>query len=243
MARRVDLTGQKFNSWTVIEFNHRTKYRKSYWLCECECGHRQPVSSSNLKGGNSKQCKLCSAKAQTGKLSHRYKHGKYTKDKPKTLSQNLRPSRIAHGESSGHHSRGSSEYRVWLSMRTRCRNPNADRYKNYGGKGIKVCKRWDKYENFLSDMGRRPSTKHQIDRIDVNGHYEPSNCRWTTTKIQSRNRTDNRLIAFNGETLTMVEWSEKLGINYFTLAGRLGEKGWSVEKSLTTPVKRKKHPN
>lgn len=85
---------------------------------------------------------------------------------------------------------GEKEYWVWVAMRQRCNNPNMPTYKHYGGRGIKVCKRWDSYDNFIEDMGYRPSDKHSLDRIDVNGDYEPSNCRWATQLEQVMNRRD-----------------------------------------------------
>ena len=93
---------------------------------------------------------------------------------------------ISHGESSGKHI--TTEYRSWVAMLSRCQNPQNDSWSNYGGRGITVCKRWQSYENFLTDMGRKPAPMHSIDRIDVDGNYEPANCRWASKKEQVANR-------------------------------------------------------
>jgi hypothetical protein len=128
-------------------------------------------------------------------------------------------------------------YSIWGHMRHRCQNPNSSKYPIYGGRGIKVCERWQTFENFLADMGLPPTKKHSLDRIDVNGNYEPGNCRWATDKEQGNNRRDNRLIPFNGATRTLAEWAEVTGLERFTISNRLDNLHWSVEKSLTTPVR------
>lgn len=123
------------------------------------------------------------------------------------------------------------EYRTWLRMRDRCGNPNAPRYKDYGGRGITVCERWATFENFIADMGQRPEGM-SIDRIDNDGNYEPSNCRWATLIEQARNKRNNRHLTLNGRTQCVAEWAEELGIKKSTIYGRLG-KGWSAERVLS----------
>ena len=129
----------------------------------------------------------------------------------------------------------SSLYKIWDGMRQRCTNPNAISYKYYGGRGIKICARWLKFEAFLEDMGERPK-KLSLERRDNNGNYEPDNCYWATSKEQQRNTRRNRLIDHNGTTKTLAEWSEVSQINYHTLRMRLVN-GWTMEKSLTEPVR------
>jgi len=126
---------------------------------------------------------------------------------------------------------------VWRMMLDRCRNPNNQAYKNYGGRGIKVCERWQSFENFLADMGDRP-VGYQIDRIDNDGDYEPGNCRWATVEQQLNNTRTNVNLTLNGETHTLAEWSRITGIGWFTLRARL-KYGWSPERTLTEPVKSK----
>lgn len=118
-------------------------------------------------------------------------------------------------------------YLIWWGMLRRCRSKNNQ---GYGGRGITVCERWHKFENFLSDMGE-PTSGLSIDRIDVNGNYEPSNCRWATNETQSNNMRTNKFIAHNGESLTLAQWSRKTGINRQTLYWR-ARQNWPPEKIL-----------
>lgn len=128
-------------------------------------------------------------------------------------------------------------YNSWLGMKQRCLCKNSEHYKDYGGRGIKVCKRWkNSFENFYKDMGRKPTPKHSIDRIDNNGNYEPKNCRWATIKEQENNRRNNRLLIYNGKTQTMAQWAEELEINYWTLYSRIFRDNWSLKKALKTKV-------
>ena len=116
-------------------------------------------------------------------------------------------------------------YAVWLGMKFRCSNPKATNFKWYGGRGITVCQKWlNSFGDFISDMGPRPTPKHMIERINNDGNYEPSNCRWATKTEQSRNIRSNRRINLNGESLTLVELSEQTGIKRQTLAWRLNRK-------------------
>lgn len=128
----------------------------------------------------------------------------------------------------------SPTYKSWIAMRQRCYNPKIKHWNKYGGRGISICKRWDEFENFLADMGEKPEGK-SLDRIDVNGNYEPDNCRWATQKTQQRNRRDNNTLTYQGETLTLQAWSEKTGITFEALRGRY-RKGWPAELALTLPV-------
>lgn len=128
-------------------------------------------------------------------------------------------------------------WKSWRSMKQRCLLPTAPNYAMYGGRGISVCLRWrDSFEAFLGDMGERPSPGHSIDRIDGNRGYEPGNCRWATAKAQARNTRTNRLLAHGGRTLPLAAWAEELGVGWTALDNRL-RSGWSVERTLTTPVK------
>jgi len=123
-------------------------------------------------------------------------------------------------------------YMIWAGIHTRCTNHNEKSYERYGGRGIKVCDRWLKFENFLADMGERPDGM-SLDRINNNGDYEPNNCRWATRKEQCRNRRNNRLVEYRGETKLLVEWCELLGLKYKLIYDRLWA-GWSIERTLTT---------
>lgn len=114
------------------------------------------------------------------------------------------------------------EYAVWLTMRARCINPNNANYRNYGGRGIEVCERWAKsYEDFIADMGRRPSPNHSIERINNNGHYEPLNCRWATNLEQAKNKRRTKLVNFNGKLIAYSELCKKLAINLNSFRNRI----------------------
>lgn len=155
-----------------------------------------------------RKCPDCGRKSQSQKIS---KHGKY-KD---------------------------ALYAVWLSMKQRCNNPKCKAYKDYGGRGISVCSEWaDDYLIFAkwaNDNGYQKGLS--IDRIDVNGNYEPSNCRWLTISEQQMNKRTNHLITFNGETDTITNMARKYGFEPSTIEGRLTKNKWTIEKALTTPVK------
>lgn len=135
----------------------------------------------------------------------------------------------------GHMLTETPEYQAWRGAKLRCGNPNEPSYKHYGGRGIKVCERWVRdFLTFLADMGRRPSAKHSLDRIDVNGNYEPGNCRWATWSVQALNKRTNRRIAALGRTQTLTEWSRETGLSCDTLRKRVAM-GWSAERAVTTP--------
>ena len=133
---------------------------------------------------------------------------------------------------------GERIYTNWKQMKKRCSNPNDKYFKDYGGRGINVCKEWDDFDQFYKwAMEHGYSDELTIDRIDNDGDYCPDNCRWATQKEQARNKRNNHLLTYNGETLTMVDWAEIVGIPYNTLERRINALGWSVERALTEPVK------
>jgi hypothetical protein len=120
-------------------------------------------------------------------------------------------------------------------MKSRCYNPRNNRYYRYGARGIQVCDRWlHSFENFLADMGPRPSPKHSIDRIDNDKDYCPENCKWSTAREQARNRSSCRYLEHNGRRMLISDWAAELGVNRALLTKRL-KRGWSVEQTLTTP--------
>lgn len=153
-----DIAGQQFGKLTVIERDSSAYQGVATWFCHCDCGGKLSVSGASLRKGNTKSCGCLSLEKTTKRFT---KHGKAK----------------------------SPEHNAWRHMRSRCYNPNGRNYKNWGGRGITVCERWlESFENFYADMGDRPTPKHSLDRINVNGNYEPSNCRWATTKEQRINQ-------------------------------------------------------
>lgn len=165
------------------------------WSCVCECGKIAIVKGVELRRGHTKSCGCLSRE----KLLH-----------------------ASHGHANGG---GTRIYRQWADMLKRCTNPANGSFQNYGGRGIKVCERWLKFENFLTDMGEGGGLT--LDRIDNNGNYEPGNCRWATIVEQARNTRRNKLTTANGKTQCIAAWAEELSIPYPTLQSRI-RRGWGL---------------
>lgn len=137
-----------------------------------------------------------------------------------------------HGE--GYYPNRTQEYEIWAGIKKRCLDPKCRAYPAYGGRGIQLCDRWRVYENFLADMGRRPGPEYSIERRDNNGPYDPNNCYWATRTQQSRNRRDNKLLKYKGQTYVQAELVEKFGLIRERFAARL-KRGWTVEEAVDTP--------
>lgn len=128
-------------------------------------------------------------------------------------------------------------YKAWESMVRRCTMPSQSTYPSYGGRGIVICLRWRDFRNFLEDMGEKPEGM-TLDRIDVNGNYEPDNCRWADAKTQHRNKRHHHWITYNGETKCLAQWADDLGIKARTLRARLVDYAMPVELAFTKPIGR-----
>lgn len=198
--------GDEFHRLTVVAI--LGYFRSRLWVrCRCQCGVEVDVKVNALLTNNNRSCGC----ARREKL-------------------------LARNTSHGHTPRRGrkSEYGSWAQLKQRCGNPNNLAYADYGGRGIRVCERWlNSFEAFLEDMGPKPSPDHSIERDDVNGHYEPRNCRWATDGEQANNTRRNRRFTLNGVTRTLSEWAAALGIQPSTLHGRL--KRMSPERALTMP--------
>jgi hypothetical protein len=146
-------------------------------------------------------------------------------------TEKARARRTTHGCS------GTPEHLTWKRIRQRCLSRLSPDYADYGGRGIAICQRWSAFENFLADMGPRPSPEHSIDRIDNDGNYEPSNCRWATIHEQARNRRNNRYVEVCGERMLLCVALERFGIADDTYRKRL-RLGWSEDRALSAPIRR-----
>ena len=205
------MIGSQFHKLTVLSEAGINRHQKRMFVCRCECGNQRIVIAAHLRNGNTQSC------------------GCWQKERAKAVGKSNR----RHGDKS------SREWKSWQAMRSRCLNPHATGYRNYGGRGISICERWARYEHFLEDMGRRPSPQHSLDRIDSNGNYEPGNCRWASPEQQMRNIRTNVSLTFQGKTMTVVEWAEEMKIPASRIYGRL-KRGWNAEQALTLQDRRKR---
>lgn len=207
MGALENITGQRFGHWTVIEYAGRSK-----WLCRCDCGKITAVVGATLRNGTSTRCMSC-ARSETNKRT-------------KVGNKNA----VTHGKSK------TRLYRIWCGIISRCENPNDTGYKDYGGRGIQIFAGWRHdflaFERWALESGYTDLLS--IDRINVDGNYEPGNCRWATEKQQGNNKTSSRFLTFGGERKTISQWAEITGISRNTIKNRINH-GWSVELALTTP--------
>ncbi|MCR5254614.1 MAG: hypothetical protein K6D96_01660 [Acetatifactor sp.] len=212
-----DYVGKTFHDMTVLSLMFAPDRKETYAVCLCKCGIIKPALPALLKKGAIKSCGCYRKRI----ASTRHHEGLFLEKNPNYLD-----GRSTH-----------PLYGLWRRMMDRCYNPNSYRYDCYGGKGVTVCEEWHDFWNFVKwsdSVGGRP-TKYTLDRIDSNGNYEPSNCRWADSKTQSRNKSSNRYLTFDGKTQTITDWADELGINGRTLNNRIN-RGWSVERALTERV-------
>jgi hypothetical protein len=204
MSTLLNLSGRKFGKLTVTDvFSRREKDRKIQWECICDCGNKKNVVSNYLMSGKTKSCGCLSIELSTDRVKT---HG-------------LTNTRL---------------YSIWSDMKTRCFNTKGRYYINYGGRGVTMSEEWK--NDFLAfyrwSIKNGYSDELSIDRINNDGNYCPSNCRWVTRKTQSNNRRSN--IVFQGKTLS--EWCEDLKLNYHTVRTRIKVFGWDIEKALSIPT-------
>ena len=200
--RTKSIVGKKINKLTVLDeyLVHKNNRNYTYCTCKCECGNVVTIIKTNVSRGVTKSC------------------GCLVKEKTQLINK-------THGMTK------TRLYAIWKAMKARCNNPKCKEYKWYGARGIRVCTEWESdfiaFYEWTKENGYNETLS--LDRINVNGNYEPSNCRWVTMKVQERNRRNNVFVTYNGETLTLSEWSEKTGICYPTLKWRYS-KGLPLEK-------------
>jgi len=212
MKRIVVNPGDNFGRLTIVEevdsHSKRPKRWRRYFLCQCECGKTIIAELSHLRTGHTTSC---------GCLKH-------------DVGARIGRMTATHGQT------GTPTFKSWDTMRQRCNNPNDKKYRHYGGRGIVVCERWSDFENFLADMGEKPDGM-TIDRIDNDGNYEPGNCRWATLVQQARNKRNNVMLTYQGNTFCLAEWAVRTGLTYRTIHSRY-KSGWPAARILTTPSRR-----
>jgi hypothetical protein len=206
MVRTVDMMGWRFGR-LVVTGRAEARNGRTQWRCSCDCGSECVVRAECLRAEVTKSC---------GCLSRE---------------------RAAEGNSTHGHSRvgkRTKAYHAWASMIKRCTNPHICNWSDYGGRGIVVCDRWRDFVAFHADMGEPPSPQHSLDRIEVDGNYEPGNCRWATPEDQASNRRTSVLLTMDGQTMTLEQWGRATGIKSKTISSRI-KQGWTVEDALCTP--------
>lgn len=189
-----DLTGQKFGRLTVIGIDTTKETRKTYWLCQCDCGKISSHRSDGLLSGRIKSCGCYKSEQDAIRVSKNHKHKQS----------------------------GTRLYRIWQGIKERCHNENSPDFKNWGARGIKVCDEWkNSFEAFYQlAIENGYSENLTIDRIDNNNGYNPQNCKWSTSKEQSRNRRSNIDITIGNTTKTLTEWCEIFNLSYGTVNAR-----------------------
>lgn len=207
------MIGMKFGRLTVVEpaapyeyVKDGKRFTRPRWLCKCDCGGTSTPLAAALKRGNSKSCGCISRErfSRAGKA------------------------RRTHGMSR------SKEQHAYRHMMARCYSEKSDQFKNYGARGIRVCDEWrGSFPTFIKDMGPAPSKKHSLERKDVNADYSPQNCVWATWKEQQRNRRNNHILTFNGESRCLAEWCELLGLKPARTYARIASKRWPIEVVLS----------
>ena len=213
MGKFKDLTGQRFGKLIVIK---RVPNQDGLvcWLCKCDCGNEKTIKRRELCSGDAISCGCF-------KRTH-------------AITHNMSHTRL---------------YRLWGGIKSRCYSKNSSYYKFYGGRGIKICDEWlgkNGFQNFYNwaiSNGYNENAKYgecTIDRIDVNGNYEPNNCRWITNKEQQINKTNNHFLTYNGKTFTISQWAEKLKINNSSLTHFVNDKNGDIESFLKKEKKRKR---
>ena len=209
MSKPLDLVGERFGSLVVTSRAENSRTGKTMWLCQCDCGEKKVIFATSLTRGLTRSCGC--------------------------LNKSVAMERMRKHQLSGHRL-----YRIWTDMKKRCTNPSCKSFANYGGRGIKVCPQWENnFQLFYTwSLLHGYSDNLSLDRIDVNGDYHPDNCRWVDKLTQTNNCRTNHYLTFDGKTQSIAEWARELGVSDSVIRQRLSKLGWSVEKTLTTPLLR-----
>ncbi|WP_322353969.1 hypothetical protein [Paratractidigestivibacter sp.] len=200
MAKMIDISGKRCNRLTAIKPVRKTESGNYIWLCRCDCGKECEVEGSCFRSGKQMSC------------------GCYA-------SERIRKANTKHNGF------GTRLYEIWRQMHRRCYGEHTKFYKDYGGRGISVCGEWRDFSVFREWAYKNGYAENlTIDRIDVNGNYEPSNCRWATMKQQANNRRSNHIIKYMGQSHTISEWADIIGISQLVLWRELNSNGWDLSK-------------
>lgn len=250
-----DIAGERFGRLVAVNQDDK---RARYWVFRCDCGTVKSIRRWSVKTGESKSCGCLMRDAAdiTGKRfgrlvavnrddrrSHNSAYHWVFRCDCGTVKSILRGSAKSCGcltrefarelgwRNKTHGLRHSREYESWAAMRSRCKNKNNACYEDYGGRGISIAQRWNDFQAFIDDMGPRP-LGHSLDRKNNEGDYGPDNCRWANAETQANNKRNNRIITFQGETMTLPNWARRVGLEVPTIRRRL-DFGWSTMEALT----------
>jgi len=214
LIKHTGLDNKRFGYLTVLHRVPNATNGDICYFCRCDCGQELIVRACNLIHGRTKSC---------GCMRRSLASVRKTK----------------HGDSGGHGGTGTRLYRIWRAMLSRCNCPSATEYQNYGGRGVCVCNEWkNDYASFREWAFANGYDDHlTIDRIDNDGNYDPSNCRWVTMKVQMNNKSSCHYLEYNGKTQTISEWAREIGISRSVLSQRINRYHWPIEKALTLPIK------
>lgn len=211
---KIDMIGKRYGKLLVLKESepYCAKDRKRItWLCQCDCGNTISVWGESLRSGHTSSCGCLNKEINSVRM---VKHNKTN----------------------------TRLFNIWQGMRSRCYNKNdLNSYPRYGGRGIKMCGKWkNDFQTFYEwSMENGYSDDLSIDRIDNGGDYEPGNCRWVSSFVQSRNKRNNRFYTCDGKTLCLTDWSKESGIEFYCLRARLN-RGWDIKKAITVPVRKTK---
>lgn len=207
--------GERFGRLVIVRELERDRLNQRYAELRCDCGAVTRVRYDVLRRPNGTRSCGC-----------------ILIERNRATKPNLK-----HGEAGD--GKRSPEYIAWHHAKTRCTRPSDPEWKNYGGRGIIFCARWESFERFLEDVGRRPSEKHSLDRIDNSKGYEPGNVRWATASEQNRNRRGNVWVEIDGVRMVLKDWAARFGIPYATVRTRI-RSGLSAQQALSRPVRSKR---